>query len=63
MVNLRTGLVGCIPSGILKPYNSPGNDSSVTRDRHTLTTNNTATSSPNTMGLVAKTRLRMSRRG
>ncbi|CAH8648992.1 unnamed protein product [Schistosoma mattheei] len=62
VVNLRTGLVGCIPSGILKPYNSPGNDSSVTRDRHTLTTNNTATSSPNTMGLVAKTRLRMSRR-
>ncbi|CAH8681558.1 hypothetical protein MS3_00004599 [Schistosoma haematobium] len=63
VVNLRTGLVGCIPSGILKPYNSPGNDSFVTRDRHTLTTtNNTATSSPNTMGLVAKTRLRMSRR-
>uniref|UniRef100_A0A3Q0KRM9 non-specific protein-tyrosine kinase n=1 Tax=Schistosoma mansoni TaxID=6183 RepID=A0A3Q0KRM9_SCHMA len=62
VVNLRTGLVGCIPSGILKPYNAPGNDSSVTRDRQTLTTNNTATSSGNTMGLVAKTRLRMSRR-
>ncbi|KAH8869324.1 Activated Cdc42 kinase-like [Schistosoma japonicum] len=66
VVNLRTGLVGCIPSGILKPYVIPGNDSSSLRDHHTLTknsnVNNNTGSISNSMGLVAKTRLRISRR-
>ncbi|KAK4475422.1 hypothetical protein MN116_002477 [Schistosoma mekongi] len=66
VVNLRTGLVGCIPSGILKPYVIPGNDSSTLHDHHTLTKNsnsiNNTGSISNSMGLVAKTRLRISRR-
>ncbi|CAH8571598.1 unnamed protein product [Schistosoma turkestanicum] len=63
VVNLRTGLVGCIPSGILKP--TVNNDLSTTsRDQQTLTTNTNHNhyTGTNTMGLVAKTRLRMSRR-
>ncbi|CAH8667698.1 unnamed protein product [Heterobilharzia americana] len=68
VVNLRTGLVGCIPCSILKPYTG-ANDSS-SRDQTLITSHNNSTNNgsgnasgnSNNMGLVARTRLRMSRR-
>ncbi|CAH8874799.1 unnamed protein product [Trichobilharzia szidati] len=64
VVNLRTGLVGCIPSSILKPYT--GEKDSSFRDQTSAinnnNNNNNTSGNSNTLGLVAKTRLRMSRR-